>query len=171
MNIARGLFAGLACRNTGWRNTGRLPILAMIAFLSACGGGDVPDGGNDMAFDSSLNIEIDEMDRSPSGLYTRDLTEGSGEAATAGRRVTVHYTGWLTNGTQFDSSRNGSPFEFTLGAGEVIPGWDEGVAGMMIGGRRQLVIPPALAYGSSGAGGVIPPNADLVFDVELLGLQ
>ena len=112
-------------------------------------------------------------------LQTTDLKEGTGDVATAGRPVSVHYTGWLysetgtdNKGTKFDSSVDrGQPFQFSLGAGQVIPGWDQGVAGMKVGGQRRLVIPPALGYGARGAGGVIPPNATLVFDVELLGVK
>lgn len=104
-----------------------------------------------------------------SGLIYEDTTEGQGEVATAGNRVTVHYTGWLTNGTKFDSSKDrNDPFAFPLGAGHVIRGWDEGVQGMKVGGVRKLTIPPQLGYGARGAGGVIPPNATLVFEVELL---
>ncbi|HEU0186871.1 MAG TPA: FKBP-type peptidyl-prolyl cis-trans isomerase [Gallionellaceae bacterium] len=106
-----------------------------------------------------------------SGLQYEDITVGSGAAATAGKNVTVHYTGWLTNGSKFDSSKDrNEPFEFHLGAGEVIRGWDEGVQGMQIGGVRKLTIPAALGYGARGAGGVIPPNATLVFEVELLAV-
>ena len=107
-----------------------------------------------------------------SELLIEDLTVGSGDTATAGQSVSVHYTGWLTDGQKFDSSldRN-DPFEFRLGAGQVIPGWDQGVAGMQIGGKRKLTIPPELGYGSRGAGGVIPPNATLVFEVELLAVR
>jgi FKBP-type peptidyl-prolyl cis-trans isomerase len=104
-----------------------------------------------------------------SGLRIEDVTEGSGTAATQGQRVSVHYTGWLENGTKFDSSKDrDEPFEFKLGAGQVIRGWDEGVAGMKPGGKRKLTLPPHLAYGDRGAGGVIPPRATLVFEVELL---
>jgi len=107
-----------------------------------------------------------------SGLKYQQLQAGEGDAAKAGQRVTVHYTGWLTTGEKFDSSvdRN-DPFQFNLGAGQVIRGWDEGVEGMLIGEKRKLTIPPQLGYGAGGAGGVIPPNATLIFDVELLALN
>lgn len=112
------------------------------------------------------------MQKTPSGLQYEDLVAGSGDSPKAGKKVTVHYTGWLTNGTKFDSSvdRN-EPFTFVIGAGQVIPGWDEGVMGMKIGGKRKLVIPPELGYGAAGAGGVIPPNATLVFEVILLDIN
>lgn len=112
------------------------------------------------------------LTRTPSGLQYRDDPEGSGPEARKGDRVSVHYTGTLEDGTKFDSSRDrGSPFEFRLGEGRVIRGWEEGVAGMKVGGRRILVIPPELGYGSRGAGNVIPPDSTLVFDVELLGIK
>jgi FKBP-type peptidyl-prolyl cis-trans isomerase FkpA len=112
-------------------------------------------------------------------LKVVDRSVGKGTEATAGRRVSVHYTGWLfdpaapdNKGKKFDSSLDRKqPFEFQLGAGQVIRGWDQGVAGMRIGGQRTLIIPPEMGYGARGAGGVIPPNATLVFDVELLGVQ
>ncbi len=115
------------------------------------------------------------MNTTPSGLQYEDSTIGEGAVATAGQRVTVHYTGWLYNngeqGAKFDSSKDrNDPFVFQLGAGMFIRGWDEGVAGMQVGGKRTLIIPAALGYGARGAGGVIPPNATLKFDVELLGL-
>ncbi|MCB9539774.1 MAG: FKBP-type peptidyl-prolyl cis-trans isomerase [Myxococcales bacterium] len=105
-------------------------------------------------------------------LKIEDLTVGSGAEAKAGDTVAVHYTGWLTNGTKFDSSKDrGRPFSFPLGAGRVIRGWDEGVAGMKVGGHRKLTIPPELGYGAAGAAGVIPPHATLVFEVELLEIR
>ena len=107
-----------------------------------------------------------------SGLKYEETTVGDGDTAVAGQAVTVHYTGWLENGQKFDSSKDrNDPFRFTLGKGMVIKGWDEGVAGMKVGGTRKLTIPANLGYGASGAGGVIPPNATLIFDVELLALD
>lgn len=109
------------------------------------------------------------MTTTASGLEYKDIKVGNGQEAKAGDTVSVHYTGWLDNGTKFDSSVDrGQPFEFTLGQGQVIKGWDEGVAGMKVGGRRRLVIPPTLGYGSRGVGGIIPANATLTFEVELL---
>ncbi len=107
-----------------------------------------------------------------SGLVYEDTVVGEGAEATAGAFVTVHYTGWLTNGNKFDSSKDrNDPFQFPLGQRHVIAGWDEGVQGMKVGGTRKLTIPPQLGYGARGAGGVIPPNATLVFEVELLEVQ
>lgn len=105
-------------------------------------------------------------------LKIEDLKVGSGAEAVAGKMVSVHYTGWLTDGKKFDSSVDrGQPFKFSLGGGQVIRGWDQGVVGMKVGGKRKLTIPPQLAYGERGAGGVIPPNSTLVFEVELLGVE
>jgi FKBP-type peptidyl-prolyl cis-trans isomerase len=116
------------------------------------------------------------MTKTASGLQYEDTASGTGAAATAGQTCVMHYTGWLwkdgAKGAKFDSSRDrGSPFSFKLGAGQVIRGWDEGVAGIQIGGKRSLLIPPELGYGARGAGGVIPPNATLLFEVELLELR
>ena len=108
----------------------------------------------------------------PSGLKYVDDKVGDGAAPQKGKRVTVHYTGTLTDGKKFDSSRDrGQPFKFVIGVGQVIAGWDEGVMSMKVGGRRKLIIPANLGYGARGAGGVIPPNAELHFDVELLGVD
>src|SRR4030081_2087595 len=108
----------------------------------------------------------------PSGLKYEDLVEGKGDAAKMGETVSVHYPGWLTDGEKFDSSKDrGQPFSFPLGAGRVIKGWDEGVQGMKVGGKRTLVIPPDLGYGARGAPGAIPPNATLKFEVELLEVK
>jgi peptidylprolyl isomerase len=108
----------------------------------------------------------------PTGLKYLDLKVGEGPEATSGKSVEVHYTGWLENGTKFDSSLDRQePFTFRLGAGEVIEGWDQGVAGMKVGGKRKLIIPPDLGYGDQGAGGAIPPGATLIFEVELLGIE
>ena len=107
-----------------------------------------------------------------SGVKVEVLKEGSGVAPKQGQIVTVHYTGWLTDSTKFDSSRDrGTPFTYQFGVGQVIQGWDDGVATMKVGGKSRFTIPPELGYGTQGAGGVIPPNATLVFEVELLGIK
>ena len=118
------------------------------------------------------NQQSTRMHQLPSGLQYEDIIVGTGPSPVMGHPVTVNYTGWLTNGTKFDSSldRN-QPFTFNIGTGSVIKGWDEGVASMKVGGKRRLVIPPGLGYGARGAGGVIPPNSTLVFEVELLNVQ
>jgi len=109
--------------------------------------------------------------KTPTGLQYWDIKVGTGAEAHTGQAVKVHYTGWLTTGKKFDSSVGGPPFSFRIGAGDVIKGWDEGVAGMKVGGKRQLRIPPSLAYGEKGYPGVIPPNATLIFDVTLVSVQ
>ena len=112
------------------------------------------------------------MTTTANGLVIEEMIVGSGDEAQAGQSVSVHYTGWLMDGTKFDSSKDrGDPFGFPLGKGHVIAGWDEGVQGMRVGGKRKLTIPSALGYGARGAGGVIPPNATLVFEVELLAID
>lgn len=119
-----------------------------------------------------MTAENQDVVTTPSGLKYIDLVEGTGETPQRGQTVIVHYTGTLEDGRKFDSSldRN-QPFEFPIGAGRVIKGWDEGLSTMKVGGKRRLIIPPDLGYGSRGAGGVIPPNATLIFDVELLGIR
>lgn len=120
----------------------------------------------------AVSHAIPQPGQSVTELKIEDVKVGTGGEAVAGKTVTVHYTGWLTNGTKFDSSKDsGRPFTFPLGGGRVIKGWDQGVAGMKVGGVRKLTIPPSLGYGASGAGGVIPPNATLVFEVELLSVN
>jgi FKBP-type peptidyl-prolyl cis-trans isomerase len=125
-----------------------------------------------IAMSDSIATSDSDYVTTPSGLKYKDMTVGTGESPETGQKVTVHYTGTLTDGSKFDSSRDrGQPFDFKIGVGQVIKGWDEGVSTMKVGGRRELVIPAELGYGSRGAGGVIPPNAILVFDVELLGVK
>lgn len=132
---------------------------------------DAPASGSAIAgsYAAELNVDPVVMTRTESGLYYQDIATGEGPAVQSGQTVRVHYTGWLPDGTEFDSSRDGDePLEVTVGVGVVIAGWDEGLQGMQVGGQRKLVIPPNLAYGDRGAGGVIPPGATLVFDVELM---
>lgn len=121
---------------------------------------------------ASLGVDLATFTKQPSGLYVRDDKPGTGATAEPGRTVDVHYTGWLADGSQFDSSRDGDPpISFGLGQGEVIRGWDEGIQGMKVGGQRTLVIPAQLGYGTRGAGGDIPPNSVLVFKVELMNVR
>ena len=124
-------------------------------------------------FAEALGIDLAAMQQTPSGLYVQDLEEGRGLAARAGHVVVVHYTGWLPNGEQFDSTRDGGEARsFQLGARrDVINGWEEGVAGMRIGGKRRLVVPPHLGYGARGVPGAIPPNATLVYEFELIDIK
>lgn len=130
-----------------------------VIILAACGGGD------------DLTQE-NETVTTDSGLQYVDLVAGSGDSPRTGQTAVVHYTGWLEDGTKFDSSVDrGEPFTFAVGLGSVIAGWDEGVATMQVGGKRRLTIPPDLAYGARGAGGVIPPNATIIFEVELLEIR
>lgn len=147
----------------------RLIVIPLALALAACGADKTTEPLTNDDFAPELNVNLDAMTKTASGLYIQDLTVGTGDAATSGATVTVHYEGWLSNGTKFDSSRDRNlPYSFLLGAGKVIPGWDEGVAGMRVGGFRKLVIPPHLGYGVGGAPPTIPGNATLVFDIELL---
>ena len=152
----------------------RKPRALMLFFLSLAAAG---------AFAATAQTPTTQrdskLDATPSSLQKIDVKQGTGAEATPGKAVVVHYTGWLydtskpdSHGAKFDSSRDrNDPFRFPLGAGQVIKGWDEGVAGMKVGGQRTLVIPSQMGYGARGAGGVIPPNATLIFDVELLDVK
>ena len=144
-----------------------LCVLAFVAILGvACGSSSDSDSNTDS--NSGVNM-ADETITTASGLQIKTIVVGTGDKAEVGKTAVVHYTGWLLDGTKFDSSVDrGTPFEFPLGQGRVIKGWDEGVATMNIGGKVELIIPPDLGYGASGAGGVIPPNATLKFEVEFL---
>jgi peptidylprolyl isomerase len=150
-------------------------ILAAVG-LSGCGddgptGPTGPVDPEDLEFAPALGVDLSQMTKTPEGLYYQDLLDGAGSGAADGDVLLVHYTVWLHDGTKIDSSFDfGQPFEFTLGAGEVIPGWDLGLQGMKQGGKRKLVIPSGLAYGSSGSGPV-PRYATLVFDVDLVELN
>ena len=143
-------------------------LFVFLMIVSGCGSAE--KSGTPTAANTSSPAKVaGQPTTTPSGLQYWDIVVGSGATAIAGSMVKVHYSGFLTTGQKFDSSRDrGEPFSFPLGAGQVIKGWDEGVAGMKVGGQRQLRIPPQLGYGAAGAGGAIPPNATLVFDVELL---
>lgn len=152
----------------------RLLLTLPLLWLLGCGedspGGSTSSGDpTQVTYAPALGVDLNAMERRESGLYVQDLTVGAGDTATAGRSVTVHYTGWLPDGTQFDSSRQRNALTFTLGRGRVIAGWDEGLVGMKVGGTRKLVIPSNLAYGETGQGS-IPPHSVLVFDVELLSI-
>lgn len=150
-------------------NSKKLAALAALTILFASATGMEAKG----LFSKEKNKLAQAQDiTTPSGLKYHDIKVGNGASPRQGQTVFVHYTGWLTNGSKFDSSRDrGQPFDFPLGQGRVIKGWDEGVASMKIGGRRKLTIPSDLGYGPRGMPPVIPPNATLIFDVELLGIQ
>lgn len=155
------LVAGFACTSkneTATNSSSTTNNAANTAQNNAAGGAQMGAAATTGAVVTELKIE--------------DLQVGTGAEAVAGKKVTVHYTGWLTNGTKFDSSLDrGQPFPFPLGAGRVIQGWDKGVAGMKVGGKRKLTIPPQMAYGERGAPPVIPPNSTLIFEVQLLGVD
>lgn len=140
----------------------RLVLLPLVMFLGCAPARSVEE----TTFAANLKVDLSASTKLASGLYFQDLVEGTGAEAVVGQPVTMRYTGWLADGTQFDSNQT-SGFQFSLGAGEVIAGWDQGVPGMRVGGTRKLIIPSALGYGERGAG-PIPPNANLVFDVTML---
>jgi len=151
-------------------------LLLAAALISGCSQkdnstADMKKSGENV-MDKGAGFQSEKMLKTPSGLQYEDMVAGSGASPASGKKVTVHYTGWLTDGRKFDSSvdRN-QPFVFQIGVGQVIPGWDEGVMTMKIGGKRKLIIPANLGYGAAGAGGIIPPNATLVFEVILLDIR
>lgn len=149
-----------------------LLLLAVAIAIPACSQKDAKVSGEAARQTAQPAAVTAETVKTPSGLSYQDVKPGTGAAPVSGKRVKVHYTGWLENGTKFDSSVDrGEPFAFVVGVGQVIPGWDEGVLSMKVGGKRRLIVPAKLGYGEQGAGGVIPPNATLIFDVELLDVE
>ena len=179
--VIPGWDEGVATMKVGGKR--QLLIPSDLAYGEQGAGGVIPPNASLIFEVELLDIQpgapespakVDEKDytTTDSGLKYYDFEEGTGDSPTPGDMVSVHYTGWLEDGTKFDSSLDrGAPFRFPLGMGQVIPGWDEGVASMKVGGKRQLLIPPALGYGEKGAGDAIPPNATLIFEVELLDIQ
>ena len=149
----------------------RLTLAFIIAAMaSGCqGSSDSPVAPNitSTTFAAALGVDLNASTKTATGLYYRDLIAGTGTAVSSGNVLTVRYTGWFTNGTQFDTNQSATGFGFTIGAGQVISGWDQGLIGMKVGGRRQLIIPPALGYGTAGSGS-IPGNSILVFTVDVL---
>lgn len=176
------VFPGWEEGTTGMRIGGiRILVIPPELALGDTGGGDIPPGAT-LLMEIELTVirepvimtKVDEIDyvTTESGLMYYDIVTGDGASPESGMTVVVHYTGWLEDGTKFDSSLDrGDPFSFILGQGQVIPGWDEGLATMKVGGKRQLKIPAELGYGDAGSGGVIPPGATLIFDIELLEIQ
>jgi FKBP-type peptidyl-prolyl cis-trans isomerase FkpA len=146
-------------------------VPALFVIAAACAKEEALPGDITRAtFAPALDIDLERMTRTPRGLYYRDLAAGDGAAVSEGQRVSLYYTGNLANGVRFDSNVGGAPFSFQVGAGEVIAGFDEGVTGMRVGGRRRIIIPPELGYGEGGTG-PIPPNAILVFTIEVAAVQ
>jgi peptidylprolyl isomerase len=149
-------------------------VTALLATAAGCGSDDTgpePPDIETTVFAPALGVDPSLMTRTASGLYWRDLAVGAGSSATVGLRASVRYTGWLPDGTQFDTNIGAAaPFQFVVGGGQTIAGFDEGTRGMRVGGQRQLIIPPALGYGATGQG-PIPPNAILIFRIELVALQ
>jgi peptidylprolyl isomerase len=152
----------------------KLAVLVGALILAACDSPAEPDDRWEdpeaIQFPAELNVDLAQMTETPTGLYWQDVTVGLGAAAGVADTVWVHYTGWLPDGTVFDSSEDQSPLKFLLGVGLVIRGWDEGIVGMQVGGKRKLVIRPTLAYGRTGKG-PIPPLTTLVFDVQLMNVR
>ena len=151
----------------------RLNALSCLLLLLGLGCADASGPSASIestSFAPALQVDLPASTRLASGLYYRDIDPGSGPVVASGQLLSVFYTGWLANGQRFDGNVGGQPFAFRLGAREVIDGWDQGVAGMRVGGKRQLIIPPSLGYGQSGSG-PIPPNAILVFTVEVVSAQ
>ena len=152
------------------RRTGLALLAALLATVAACNSIEAPnEDPTSTTYAPALGVNVAQMTRTASGLYYQDIVTGTGAVADSGRVVRVYYTGWLTSGEQFDTNRNKTPFEFVLGIGSVIKGWDEGLEGMRVSGRRRLVIPPELGYGGRTSG-LIPAGSVLVFDVELVSV-
>jgi FKBP-type peptidyl-prolyl cis-trans isomerase len=147
-----------------------IPLVVPL-LLAGCGPADERRPPEPPELPAALEVPRDSLLPTPEGIWQYDREVGQGAAAAPGDRVSVHYTGWLTSGARFDGTRGDRPFTFRLGAGEVISGWDIGVVGMRPGGRRVLVIPPRLAYGERGVGVLIPPHAELVFEIQLLAAE
>jgi FKBP-type peptidyl-prolyl cis-trans isomerase FkpA len=152
------------------RRTALVLLAGVATVVAACSSVEAPneDPAN-TAYAPSLGVDVSKMTRTPTGLYYQDLVTGTGAVADTGKTVRVYYTGWLTSGEQFDSNRNKTPFEFVLGLNTVIKGWEEGLKGMRVAGRRRLVIPPELGYGGRTSG-LIPAGSVLVFDIELVSV-